>query len=140
MNRRKFLWSAGALSLLASLPRRVLAAAIGYPRLLEGPMIGATTIDGFTVWSRASGAFGVAVEYARDRSFRDAKTTAALPATLEDDLVTRVQVTGLEPDTEYWYRIKADGVDDRHQPAPFRVRTAPAAPRPPVTPCPRASS
>ena len=55
MNRRKFLWGASALSVLASLPRRVLAAATGYPRLLEGPMIGATTPGSFTVWSRARG-------------------------------------------------------------------------------------
>jgi alkaline phosphatase D len=48
MNRRRFLWGASALTLLAGLPRRLLAAAPGYPRLLEGPMIGASTPDGST--------------------------------------------------------------------------------------------
>lgn len=130
MNRRKFLWGASALSVLASLPRRVLAAATGYPRLLEGPMIGATTPDSFTVWSRASGAFDVAVEVATDRAFTDPKLTAAVAATPANDLVTRIEVTGLNPDTDYWYRIKTDGIYDRHQPIPFRTRTAPAGPRP----------
>lgn len=130
MNRRKFLWGASALTLLAGLPRRVLAATIGAPRLLEGPMIGPTTTDGFTVWSRASGTFGVVVEYATDRAFTDVKATQPAPATLENDLVTKIQVTGLKPDTDYWYRVKGDGNDDKHRPLPFKVRTAPAMPRP----------
>jgi alkaline phosphatase D len=130
MNRRHFLWGAGALATLAGLPRRALAAALGYPRLLEGPMIGASTPDGFTVWSRASGTFDVAVEYAIDRAFSDAKTTPAVKARADEDLVTRIDVSGLEPDTSYYYRIKMDGIADRHQPLPFRTRTAPAAPRP----------
>ncbi|RYD64707.1 MAG: hypothetical protein EOP58_09015, partial [Sphingomonadales bacterium] len=131
MNRRKFLWGASTLTLLAGLPARVLAAiAPGYPRLLEGPMIGASTTGGFTVWSRASGAFGVAVEYASDRAFSDAKTTVAVPASDADDFVTRVQVSGLKPDTVYYYRIKTDGINDRNQPIPFKARTAPASKRP----------
>lgn len=130
MDRRKFLWGASALAVLATLPRRVLAATIGAPRLLEGPMIGATMPDGFTVWSRTSGTFGMVVEYASDRSFSDIKATAAIPATLENDLVTQIRVTGLKPDTDYWYRVKGDGIEDRHRPLPFRVRTAPVAARP----------
>lgn len=131
MNRRKFLWGASTLTLLAGLPARVLAAiAPGYPRLLEGPMIGASTTDGFTVWSRASGTFGVAVEYATDRMFSDARTTAVVPASEADDLVTRIAVTGLKPDTTYYYRIKTDGINDRNQPIPFKTRTAPAKARP----------
>ena len=130
MNRRRFLWGASALTLLAGLPRRLLAAAPGYPRLLEGPMIGASTPDGFTVWSRASGAFEVAVEVATDRAFTNPHTMPAVAATPENDLVTRLTVTGLEPDTAYYYRMRADGVTDRHQPVPFRTRTAPAKPRP----------
>lgn len=61
MDRRNFLWGASALCALAALPRRVFAATIGAPRLLEGPMIGTTTPDSFTVWSRASGTFGMTV-------------------------------------------------------------------------------
>lgn len=130
IERRKLLWGTGTLALLAALPRRLYAAAIGYPRLLDGPMIGATSPNSFTVWSRASGAFGVAVEYATRRDFSDAKTTAVVAATQNEDLCTAIEVTGLQPDTEYHYRIKTDGIDDRHQPLPFRTRTAPDRPRP----------
>lgn len=130
MKRRSLLRALAALPILA-FPRRLFAAAApGYPRLLQGPMIGATTPGSFTVWSRASGSFGVAVEYATDRAFSDAKTTAAVPAGPEEDHVTRIEVTGLKPDTAYYYRIKADGIDDRNQPLPFRTRTAPDKPRP----------
>jgi alkaline phosphatase D len=130
MDRRKFLWGASAVSFVASLPQRILAATVGYPRLLEGPMIGATTPDSVTIWSRASGALNIAVEYASDRSFADAKLTKTTLAREDDGLTARITVDGLQPDTEYWYRIKAEGIDDRHQPLPFKVRTAPARPRP----------
>jgi alkaline phosphatase D len=131
MDRRKFLWGASALTMLAGLPRRVMAAvAPGYPRLLEGPMIGASSTTGFKVWSRASGTFGVAVEYATDRAFTDAKTTAVVPASDADDLVTQIAVSGLKPDTTYYYRMRTDGIADRNQPIPFHTRTAPAGPRP----------
>jgi alkaline phosphatase D len=130
MNRRRFLWGASAVVLLTTLPRRLLAATLGYPRLLEGPMIGASNTQGFTVWSRASGAFGVAVEYATDRAFTDVQSTAVVIAREADDLVTQIELTGLKPDTPYYYRIKTDGIADRHQPLPFRTRTAPDKPRP----------
>jgi alkaline phosphatase D len=129
MYRRNLLRGAGTLALLAGLPGR-LRAAIGYPRLLEGPMIGASAPDGFTVWSRASGVLGVAVEYATDRAFTDAKTTSVVAAAVENDLVTRITVGGLRPDTQYYYRMRIDGILDRHAPIPFRTRTAPIAVRP----------
>ena len=130
MDRRHLLRGASALGTLFALPRRLLAAAIGYPRLLQGPMIGATTPGSVTIWSRASGAFDVAVDYATDRSFAGVRTTPAVRADPADDLVTRITISGLKPDTDYWYRMRTDGVADRHQPLPFRVRTAPARPRP----------
>lgn len=130
MDRRNLLRGGAALAFLAALPRRLYAAATGYPRLLDGPMVGATTPGSFAVWSRASGAFDVAVEYATRRDFADAQTTVPVAALQENDLCTRVEVTGLQPDTAYYYRIKTDGIDDRHQPLPFRTRTAPDRPRP----------
>lgn len=130
MNRRNLLRGGAAFAFLTALPRRLYAAATGYPRLLDGPMIGASTPHSFSVWSRASGAFGVAVEYATRRDFADAVTTAPVAATQDNDLCTKVEVTGLKPDTEYYYRIKADGIADRHQPLPFHTRTAPDRPRP----------
>lgn len=130
MDRRNLLRGSAAFGFLAALPRRLYAAATGYPRLLDGPMIGATTPTSFTVWSRASGAFDIAVEYATRRDFADARRTAPVAATLDNDLCTRVEVTGLQPDTAYYYRVLTDGIGDRHQPLPFRTRSAPDRPRP----------
>lgn len=130
IGRRKLLRGLAGLGLAAGLPARLLAKALGYPRLLQGPMIGATTPDSLTIWTRATGMFGIAVEYATRRDFADARTTAPVPATEANDLVAKVTISGLKPDTDYWYRIKADGVNDRYAPLPFRTRTAPVARRP----------
>jgi len=130
MHRRTLLRGTAALTALAALPRRLFAAATGYPRLLDGPMVGATTPESFTIWSRASGAFDVAVEYATQRDFADARISEPVAAVQDNDLCTRIRVDGLQPDTAYYYRIKTDGIDDRHRPLPFRTRTAPASARP----------
>jgi alkaline phosphatase D len=127
LHRRGLLRGLAGLGLAAGVPARLLAKVIGYPRLLQGPMVGATAPDGFTVWARAAGRYGVSVEYTTDRSFGDAKTSAPVVSGDAEDLTVRVPVAGLKPDTDYWYRIKADGIDDRYQPTPFRTRTAPAA-------------
>lgn len=129
MKRRSFLSAFAALPLFA-VPARLMAQALGYPRTLQGPMVGATTADGFTIWARTSGAFDFAVEYATDRSFADAKTSAPVRVSEADNLTAKVKVTGLQPDTTYYYRVKTDGIADRNQPVPFHTRTAPAKPRP----------
>lgn len=128
LDRRDLLGGLGLASALAA--ARLDARALGYPRLLEGPMLGAPRPDGLTVWSRASGAFDVQVEYATDRAFTRPLVTAPVQAREAEDFVTRVTVTGLPPDTPVWYRMKLDGILDRHAPLPFRARTAPTGPRP----------
>lgn len=130
MQRRKFLLGSSIFAGLATVPRRLLAATIGYPRLLDGPMIGATAPDSFTVWARASGTFEVSVEYATKRDFSDSRKTRGILASAENDLCTKIRVEGLRPDTEYYYRLVTDGIYDRHQPLPFRTRTAPSQSRP----------
>ncbi len=59
-----------ALAAAALRPFRGFAAAPGYPRLMEGPMIGAVTSDSITFWGRASGEFEVDVEYSTDPLLR----------------------------------------------------------------------
>jgi alkaline phosphatase D len=48
IGRRGFVGSALAAAVLR--PWRAFAAAPGYPRLMEGPMIGATTADSINFW------------------------------------------------------------------------------------------
>lgn len=130
IGRRGLLRGLAGLGLAAGLPARLLAKALGYPRLLQGPMVGATTPDSLTIWTRATGQFGVAIQYATRPDFADAQTTAPVATTETNDLVAKITIPNLKPDTDYWYRVKADGVDDRYAPLPFRTRTAPNKPRP----------
>lgn len=116
---------AGAGALLG-MHRRALAASLGYPRALQGPMIGAPGTDYFTVWVRASGLFDVALEYATDREFTRVLRGESARASADRESSVVLRAKGLQPDTDYWYRLRFDGELDRHQPLPFRTRTAPA--------------
>src|SRR5690606_8195304 len=62
MRRRGFIKAGGLLALLGALPQ-AFARAVGYPRALQGPMVGAPGPNHFTVWTRASGLFDVTLEY-----------------------------------------------------------------------------
>jgi len=126
--RRGFIGSAVAAALLR--PLRALAAAPGYPRLMEGPMVGTTTADSITFWGRASGEFDVAVEYSTDRNLANAVTSAPARATAASDHTVRVTVAGLAPATRYYYRLLVDGIPDRYRLTPFSTRTAPAGAAP----------
>ena len=123
---RRGLLAGGAMAAFWSAASGAVAAVLGYPRALQGPMIGHTGPNHLTIWARVSVQAPVQVEYARQRDFSDAKLTGAIPATLENDLVTVFRIDGLEPATDYYYRLRFDGVLDRFAPVPFRARTAPA--------------
>ncbi len=126
---RRGMLAGGALSAFWAAASQALGAALGYQRALQGPMIGHTGPNHLTIWARVSGTFDVQVEYARTRDFADAGITAPVRATRERDLTVAIRVDGLEPATDYWYRLKLDGgISDRFAPVPWRARTAPAGP------------
>ncbi|WP_421729545.1 alkaline phosphatase D family protein [Brevundimonas sp.] len=125
--RRGFLGGASLLAFIASAPR-ALAEVLGYPRALQGPMVGAPGPNHMTIWVRASGAFPVTVEYSTDRDFGTVIQGPTQTARAEDDLCLTFRVEGLKPDTDYWYRLKYNGEGDRFQFLPHRTRTAPAGP------------
>lgn len=122
--RRRVLQAAVALPALGA--RGVLAAALGYPRVMQGPMIGAVTPSSLSVWARVSGAHPVEVEYSPDQAFIATRRTPAVVARAEDDYTVRVEVPGLSPDTRYWYRVLLDGQPARYGRVPFAAQTAPA--------------
>src|SRR5690349_4824745 len=125
--RRRGLLAGGALGAVWMAAGRAFGAALGYQRALQGPMIGHTGPNHLTVWARVSGAFDVQVEYGRKRDFSDSKTTPPMRASPETDFTVKVPITGLEPSTDYFYRLRLDGgVTDRFAPLPNRARTAPA--------------
>lgn len=113
---------------LASLPLRGLAKTLGYPRLMQGPMVGASGPDHISIWGRASGPYPLQVQYSRDRDFREIETTAPVATSAATDHAATIRVAGLAPATTYYYRVLVDGVIDRYRPMPFATRTAPAGP------------
>lgn len=125
--RRSLMHGGLASGLLAFAPR-AWAQMLGYPRSLEGPMVGATGPDHFSIWVHASGAFEVQLEYATDPDFETVKFGEKARARPEDDCCVVLRAAGLKPDTRYWYRLRFAGELDRHQPLPFHTRTAPAGP------------
>lgn len=123
--RRRTLLRGGFASALLALAPRGLAEALGYPRALAGPMIGAPGPNHITVWVRATGAFPVQLEYATDRDFTDPVRGVSAVARAEDDFCVTLRQEGLQPNQTYYYRLRYDGETDRYQPLPYRTRTAP---------------
>ncbi len=128
IGRRGFLGSALAAALLR--PFRAFGAAPGYPRLMEGPMVGAVTPGSIVFWGRASGEFDVVVEYSTDPQLATTQKSAPVRAGATNDFTVRVTVEGLAPGTRYYYRMLVDGIADRYRLTPFATRTAPAGPAP----------
>ena len=127
IRRRGFLAGTMLASILAA-PGRLMAQVLGYPRALQGPMMGAPGPNHLTVWVRASGAFPVTLEYSTDRDFRTFVEGPTVEARAEDDCCVVLRAEGLSPGTDYWYRLRFNGELDRFQPLPHRTRTAPAGP------------
>jgi alkaline phosphatase D len=125
--RRHFLGGSALAALLAAAPRAI-AQVFGYPRALQGPMVGAPGPNHFTVWVRASGAFPVKLEYSTNRDFDVVLDGPTLTARAEEDCCLVFRVEGVQPDTDYWYRLIYAGEGDRYQPFAYRTRTAPAGP------------
>lgn len=125
-SRRQFLVGTTALAGASLWPAAGLAAVLGYPRALQGPMVGAPGPGHISVWVRASGAFDVTLEVAAERTFAKVIATQTVRARSEDDCCVTLRADGLKSATSYWYRLKFDGQLDREQPFPYRTRTAPA--------------
>jgi alkaline phosphatase D len=126
--RRGLLGTAVAAAVLR--PLRVLAAAPGYPRLMEGPMVGGVKSDAITLWGRASGEFDIDVEYGTDPDLLEPRRSAPVRVTAETDYTARITLGGLAPGTRYYYRLRVDGVPDRYRTTPSWTRTAPAGAAP----------
>ncbi len=101
----------------------------GYPRLMQGPMVGAVSPTSATIWLRTSGEYAISIEVARDFEMQDATTTDAVTARKADDYTLVITVDGLKPATEYFYRVLVNGEGDRYleEYPPFSFETAPPA-------------
>jgi alkaline phosphatase D len=120
----------GVAGIAASLPFASWSKALGYPRLMEGPMVGAARPDGLTVWARASGPYALQLQYSQDPDFASPQVSPAVEASSANDYTAVLTASGLEPGALYYYRVLVDGGIDRYRRTPFATRTAPAGPAP----------
>ncbi len=133
-DRRDFLKSlavaGGAVQLFNVGFSGALADSTGYPRLLHGPMVGAMTTSKLQLWMRASGRYPVSVLYGQLPDLSDARQSDEVAATPENDFVVRVELTGLQADTTYYYRVLVAGEPAKYLDnlPPFRFHTAPQGP------------
>lgn len=99
----------------------------GYPRVMQGPMVGAVTEDSVLIWVRGAWTWPIQVKYSEFQNMKEARTTEPVRPRKEDDYCLTIPLTGLRPDTQYYYRILVDGNEGKYlNGAPsFRVRTAP---------------
>jgi len=99
----------------------------GYARLMQGPMLGPVTAHNASLWCRGSGEFEYQIEYATNPDFTGSSKSGVLNATKANDYTMVFELTGLEPDTEYFYRVLADGSVSKYQRnmLPWSFRTFP---------------
>ena len=100
----------------------------GYPRLMQGPMVGPPTPDSITIWGRTSGEFECFFRYSEHPDMRDAQTSERVSAKKADDYTVTMRATGLKPDTAYYYQVfcrDRPAADTAGMP-PFKTKTAPA--------------
>jgi alkaline phosphatase D len=134
IGRRAFLGGAAA-SAAALVLRPYLAGAVpAAPPFTLGVASGDPLPTSVVIWTRLApdplngGGMGPGDEpvdwvVARDAGFADVVASGTFIATAEHAHSVHVDVTGLEPDSEYWYRFSAGPYD-----SPVgRTRTAPAA-------------
>jgi alkaline phosphatase D len=141
--RRSFLTGGlllgGALAAGVALPRHASAAAA--PRLATNPFtLGVASGDpsstGVVLWTRLAvdpladdglggmptAAYDVAWQLSTEPRFRNIVKRGRVPVGPESGHSAHVEVEGLEPGREYWYRFRTDG----HVSPAARTRTAPA--------------
>lgn len=123
-HRRTILAQAGAFAAAWPLASNAWGQT-GYPRTLQGPLVGAPTATSIAVWARVSGPFDVLLEVSPDRAFAAPRVSAPVRADADSDFCVTVRLDGLTPATAYYYRLRIADELDRYQPLPYRTRTAP---------------
>lgn len=103
-------------------------SAIGSPRMMQGPMVGAVGPNEITIWLRLSGEFTAQIEYADNAELTDAIQTEPVTPSRDDDFTCVIPLRGLKPDTAYHYRVLVEGAPARYIAPlfPFTTKTAPA--------------
>mgnify|MGYP001814831440 FL=1 len=99
----------------------------GYPRVMQGPMVGTVTEHEAHIWLRLSGEYPVVVEYGTDFEMTAFESSQPIVSKKSSDYTIVVTLDALEPATEYFYRVLVNGKGDKYlkEHPPFRFKTAP---------------
>lgn len=124
------LFSIGACLAIAAASSFAAKVDGGYPRVMQGPMIGIMQPTEATIWSRLSGPYECVIEYSLTPDFSEANSSQPATASKSDDYCVVSTLSGLQPATTYYYRVLVNGGVSpyRNKYAPFRFKTAPEGP------------
>lgn len=78
--------------------------------MTETPVVGAMTDSSCKIAFRTDAAADVAVEYATNKNFNNSTTTSEVTTSPNDDFTGVIELTGLNYEDVYWYRILVDDV------------------------------
>jgi alkaline phosphatase D len=118
----------GAFLAIWAVPFSMQAQSVaGYPRVMQGPMLGAVSEDSALVWLRASWKWPVQLVYGTDPDLTDARMTPVFMPEKEADYCLTIPIEGLDADTVYYYAIRIDDGVDKYLDGrlPFHFKTAP---------------
>jgi alkaline phosphatase D len=107
-------------------------AQSGRPQTAQGVQIGDVTAGRAILWSRSDRPARMIVEYSTTESFRDLRTITGPHAIEATDFTARVDLTGLPPDQQIFYRVLFRSLIDGKTlsaPAAGHFRTAPETAR-----------
>ncbi|MGH8907704.1 MAG: alkaline phosphatase D family protein [Egibacteraceae bacterium] len=123
VTRREFLRRTGVVTAGLAMPACVRADR---PAVTHGVQSGEVTADSAVVWARADRASMMLVETAPTESFARSRLHPGPMATAESDFTAKLDLRGLPPGQEVWYRVSFEERGVRGEPAVGRLRTAPA--------------
>jgi alkaline phosphatase D len=125
MRRRTVISGAGASLVLAGVSNAA-PDWDGYPRLMQGPVLGDAGPNHVTIWARVSGPFVTQVAYTLSGERAERRSTV-IRALRDNDFIVVHRLDGLTPGADLSYRIfidEAPDPDTLRQP-PFRAKAAP---------------
>jgi len=127
--RRSILGATIGLLFFAPVAGAATRSEVGYPRVMQGPMVGAVSAHDARIWVRLSGEYPVVVEYGADFRLTSFQTTEPVVAAKANDYTVVITIRDLKPATEYFYRLKVNNGLDRYlrDYPPFTFKTAPMA-------------
>ena len=117
-----------AMACAVALGASAAPSTTGYPRMMQGPVVGPVTETSVVIWARLSGEWPFRVGYALDSSLTDLRWSDPVTPARSKDFIVTVSIAGLSPSTRYYYRVEVAGGADAYlgKDAIGTFKTAPA--------------